>query len=486
MRDIAAFTTPIGSAPLCVDLDGTLLRINSLHESAFSAAFQDWRVLLRVPFWLAEGKAKLKAELASRWRFDPATLPYNTPLLEYLVAEHESGRYLVLCSAADHTIAERVADHLGLFDEVIASDGHTNLRGAAKAAALRQRFGAGGFSYIGNEAADYPIWECASEAVVVNAPASVRRAMQARYRVAAAFDDRASTFRALARAMRPYQWVKNALCFVPPIAAGEFSLPGWAAALAIAAAFCFIASSIYILNDISDLAADRAHPRKSRRPFASGQAPIASGLVLAPALMLVGLSLGVVTNGWPALATYLTVSLSYNFWFKEKPLIDVFALAALYTLRLFGGSLAGGYGMSLWLLGFSSFFFLSLAVIKRVSELRRLRGTGSVSKALRRGYTIEDIAILEMFGVAASFTSALVLSLYVQSDTASSNYSHPIMLWGSIPLLLFWQCRLWLSTSRGHMHEDPLLFAVRDRVSWAVFACLLVLVVTARLPPIGH
>jgi len=479
-------STPPGALPLCVDLDGTLLRIDTLHESAFAAAFDDWRVLFRLPGWLAEGKAKLKAELAGRWRFDPATLPYNADLLEYIRAQREAGRHLVLFTAADRSIAEQVAEHLGLFDEVIASDGQTNLRGGSKAEALRQRFGAGGFVYAGNDSTDFPVWDSASEAVVVNAPGSVLRAARSRYQVAATVDDRGSTIRALVRAMRPYQWVKNLLCFVPAVAAGDFSAHGWLTALGIAAAFSLVASGIYILNDISDLAADRAHPRKSRRPFANGSAPIAAGLTLIPVMLLAGAVLGAVTNGWPALVVYLAVNLSYNFWFKEKRLIDVFALAALYTLRLFGGSLAGGYGMSLWLLAFSSFLFLSLAVIKRVSELRRLRGSTSASRAPRRGYTIEDIAILEMFGVAASFTSALVLSLYVQSDTASSNYGNPAMLWGSIPLLLFWQRRLWLSTSRGQMHDDPILFAVRDRVSWAVFACLAVLVVMARLPSIGH
>jgi 4-hydroxybenzoate polyprenyltransferase/phosphoserine phosphatase len=478
-------STPSGVLPLCVDLDGTLLHIDTLQESTFAAAFDDWRILLRLPGWLIEGKAKLKSELAKRWRFDPATLPYNADLLKYIRAEHEAGRRLVLCTAADRSIADRIAEYLGLFDEVIASDGQTNLRGGSKAEALRQRFGAGGFVYAGNDSTDFPVWDSASEAVVVNAPRSVLRAARSRYQVAATFNDRGSTVRALVRAMRPYQWVKNLLCFVPSIAAGDFSAHGWVSALAIASAFCFVASGFYILNDISDLAADRTHPRKSHRPFASGNAPIAAGLTLVPVMLLAGAFLGAVSNGWPALVIYLAVSLAYNFRLKEKPLIDVFTLAGLYTLRLFGGSLAGGYGMSLWLLAFSSFLFLSLAIIKRVSELRRLRGSGSASKAPRRGYRIEDIAILEMLGVGASFSSALVLSLYVQIETASSHYGNPTMLWGSIPLLLFWQCRLWLSTSRGQMHDDPILFAVRDRVSWTVFACLAALVVVARMPPIG-
>ncbi len=484
--DIPSMEAPSGLLPLCVDLDGTLLRIDSLHESAFSAAFHDWRVLARIPGWLAKGRAHLKAELASRWRFDPATLPYNGPLLEHLRSERDAGRQLVLCTAADRSIAERVANYLGIFDEVISSDGHTNLRGKAKAAALRQRFGERGFVYAGNDSMDFPVWDSASEAVLVNARSSVRRDAQARYRVATIFDDHDSTRGALVRAMRPYQWVKNALCIVPPIAAGDASARAWIGSLAIAAAFCLIASGIYLLNDISDLAADRAHPRKSRRPFASGKSPIAAGLVLAPVLILIGLLIGAVTSGLPVLIIYLAVSLTYNFWFKEKPLIDVFTLAALYTVRLFGGGEASGHVVSLWLLGFSSFLFLSLGLIKRVSELRRLRATASPSNALRRGYTVEDIAVLEMFGVAASFTSALVLSLYVQSDAALGLYGNPAMLWGAIPLLLFWQCRLWLSTTRSRMHDDPILFAVRDWVSWAVFACLAAVVGIARLPPFGH
>jgi phosphoserine phosphatase len=379
-------STPSGVLPLCVDLDGTLLHIDTLQESTFAAAFDDWRILLRLPGWLMEGKAKLKLELAKRWRFDPGTLPYNADLLKYIRAEHEAGRRLVLCTAADRSIAERIAEYLGLFDEVIAGDGQTNLRGGSKAEALRQRFGAGGFVYAGNDSTDFPVWDSASEAVVVNAPRSVLRAARSRYQVAATFNDRGSTVRALVRAMRPYQWVKNLLCFVPSIAAGDFSAHGWVSALAIASAFCFVASGFYILNDISDLAADRTHPRKSLRPFASGNAPIAAGLTLVPATLLAGAFLGAMTNGWLALVIYLAVSLAYNFRLKEKPLIDVFTLAALYTLRLFGGSLAGGHGMSLWLLAFSSFLFLSLAIIKRVSELRRLRGSGSASRALRRGY----------------------------------------------------------------------------------------------------
>jgi 4-hydroxybenzoate polyprenyltransferase len=470
--------------PLCVDMDGTLLRIDTLHEAAFAAVFQEWRVAFRLPGWLGRGKAHLKQELARRWTFDAATMPYNSSLVAYLQQQHAAGRRIVLCTAAHRDIAERVAAHLGLFDEVIATEGDANLRGPAKADLLCARFGRGGFVYAGNDAMDHVVWNAAAAAIVVNAPASVLRDVQARHKVLAIFDDRPGMLRSALRAMRPYQWVKNGLCLVPPLAAGDLSVASWGGAALISFAFCLVASSIYLFNDISDLGADRAHPRKSRRAFASGDLPVAVGIALAPLLMLTGLGLGALTGGLPALAAYVVGSLCYNIWLKEQPLVDVFVLAALYTVRLFGGGEASGHAVSLWLLGFSSFLFLSLAFVKRVSELQRLSADGG-RRAIRRGYMIDDASMLEMFGTAATFASSIVLSLYVRSDTAAHAYGHPAMLWGSIPLLLFWQCRLWLSTARGYMHDDPIVYAARDWVSWVVFACLAAVVAAAWVPSVS-
>jgi 4-hydroxybenzoate polyprenyltransferase len=401
-----------------------------------------------------------------------------------LRAQRAAGRYMVLCTAAHRHIAARVEEHLGLFDEVIATEGTSNLRGAAKADILCHRFGRRAFVYAGNDVTDRAVWECAAAALVVNAAEKVVRIARASHNGAIVLDDRAnSRVRATLRAMRPHQWVKNALCLVPPIAAGDFTdAHAWAGTLTIGLAFCLVASGIYLLNDISDLAADRCHPRKSRRPFASGDLPVVVGLTLSLILLLTGTILGWVSGALTALMAYLACSLAYTMRLKEKPLVDVFILAALYTIRLFGGGEASGHPVSLWLLGFSSFLFLSLAFIKRVSELQRLMAAGGERRPKRRGYMVEDAAMLQMFGCSATFASAIVLSLYVQSDIASRGYSHPAVLWGSIPLLLFWQCRLWLSTTRGHMHDDPIVYASRDWVSWAVFACLLGVVGAAWLP----
>jgi 4-hydroxybenzoate polyprenyltransferase len=470
--------------PLCVDMDGTLLRIDTLHEAAVDAVFTQLGTALRLPGWLAKGKARLKQELAKRWIFDAATLPYSQSLMAYLRAQQAAGRYMVLCTAAHRDIAERVAEHLGLFDEIIATQQTTNLRSAAKADVLCHRFGRGAFVYAGNDATDHAVWECAAAAVVVNASETVVRAARASDKGAIVLNDRTESIaRATLRAMRPHQWVKNTLCLVPPIAACDFAnLRAWAGALTVALAFCLIASGIYVLNDISDLTADRSHPRKSKRPFARGDLPVAYGLTLTLGLLLSGVATGWISGALPTLVAYISCSLAYTMWLKEKPLVDVFILAALYTLRLFGGGEASGHPVSLWLLGFSSFLFLSLALIKRVSELQRLTASGGQRRPKRRGYIVEDAGMLQMFGCSATFASAIVLSLYVQSDIASHVYRHPAMLWGAIPLLLFWQCRLWLSTTRGQMHDDPIIYASRDWVSWMVFACLISVAGAAWLP----
>lgn len=468
--------------PICVDLDGTLLKIDSLQEAASAAALKDFRVLFRVPFWLAQGKARLKEELAKRWAFDPAHLPYNDQLIVYLREMRVQGRQIVLVTAADRAVAEPIANHLGLFDEVLASNGTDNLRGAKKAEVLLERFGDRGFIYAGNDHTDHAVWDKAAAAIVVNASASVQRNAEARHAIEAVIEDRPmSPTRAMIKAIRPYQWVKNLLVFVPMFASGDITnLSGWISSLFIFGGFCATASAIYLLNDMSDLAADRMHPRNKKRPFASGALSLATGMAAAPFLIALGLFLGWESGALPALVAYCLLSISYNLKLKEMPLIDVFVLAALYTVRLFGGGEASGHPVSLWLLGFSSFLFLSLALVKRASELYRLKLENRESAA-RRGYATADLEIVQMMGCAATFASAVVLSLFIQSDDAFLAYPRPALLWGVIPLMLFWQCRLWLSTARGYMHDDPIVYAARDWVSWLVFACLGGVVLAASL-----
>ena len=412
----------------------------------------------------------------------PRSLPYNEELIEYLRAEKARGRRLVLATAADGAVARSVASHLGLFDEVIASDGAHNLKGENKAASLVERFGEKGFSYAGNARSDLAVWAHAKAAVIVNAPAAVADRVARTVPVEARFDRTRSRAKALLRALRPHQWVKNLLVFVPAIT-GAHGLrePGvWASAIAAFFAFSAVASAIYLINDLCDLSADRAHPRKRHRPFASGALQPPLGLATGAILLAFGAALGATCGLLPILGLYAVTSLAYSLWLKEQPLVDIFALATLYTLRLFAGGVATGYFVSLWLLGFSGFFFLSLAGLKRVEELRALAERGDTTAA-RRGDMAQDREILQTFRCCAAFVSALVLALYVQSETAVSMYATPGLIWGAVPLLLFWQCRLWLSTARGYMHDDPIVYAARDWVSWIVGAALVGLLVVARI-----
>ena len=463
------------SLPLCVDLDGTLLRTDVLHEQLLFAATH-WGLLRCLPKWKRQGIARLKHELAAAVPLDVATLPYDPAVVDYLRKQRAHGRRLVLATAADRRIAEAVSRHLGLFDEVIASDGRENLRGHAKAARLCAIFGERRFCYVGSDDSDLAIWQKAAGAVFANARHAIVHAARGRTMVEARIGTVRSRIAAFIRALRPHQWSKNLLVFVPLLAAGALvDSRGWLAALFMFAAFCCAASGIYLINDLTDLAADRCHPRKRYRPFASGDLPVVYGVIAAPLLIAAGSLLALRCGGNTAaiIGLYALLSLLYSLKLKEKPLVDVFGLAALYSIRLFGGGIASNHPVSLWLMMFSSFLFLSLACTKRDAEMiaapkRRL------PQLRRRGYRAGDRRILEMMGIGATFVSSMVLGLYIQSDGNPGQWSHPQWLWATIPLLLFWLCRLWLATTRGYMLDDPIVYASRDWVSQGVAILLAV------------
>jgi 4-hydroxybenzoate polyprenyltransferase len=454
---------------LVVDLDGSLIRTDTTVENLLALARRPLP-LLRALFAWRHGRARLKQELAAAVAFDPAALPYNEELLAYLREQHAAGRVLVLATGADRSTAEAVARHLGLFDLVLASDGRVNLTGRAKLAAIRDSVGDAPFSYVGNSRTDLGVWRDAAGAICVNVRPRVARAAARATTIERSFSDRGAG-RALLRAMRPHQWAKNLLVFMPLVAARAIAdLPGWGAAGLMFAAFCLTASGIYLVNDLCDLAADRRHPSKWRRPFASGALALQIGVVAAPLLLLAGFVLGAVVGALPLLLIYAAGSFAYSLWLKSQPLVDVFVLAALYGLRLLAGGVASGYHVSLWLLAFSSFLFLGLAIVKRVAELRSLPA-GENRRAAGRGYGADDLPILQLMGVASSFVASLVLALYVQSELGSPLSREPTPAWILVPLVLFWECRVWLATARGEMDDDPIVFAARDWVSWIVAGC---------------
>jgi len=466
---------------LCVDLDGTLVRSDTLVDSLASGArnWRIWRALLSV----FKSRAAFKRKVAELEPVDAASLPYNAALLEYLRAEKGRGRMLVLATAADAKTADAVAAHLGLFDAVVASDGVRNLKGARKADALAERFGERGFAYAGNDRSDLAVWRRSGGAVIVHAGRSLAAKAAKAAPVERHFPHTGSRLRAVLKALRPYQWVKNFLVLVPVATAHALNdASAWISAGWTFAAFCSTASAIYIINDLSDLKADRLHARKRQRPFASGALSVPAGLTMTLILLIAGAFFAARSGAAAWVALYGVSSLSYSLFLKEFPLVDVFVLAGLYTLRVFAGGEATGHLVSLWLLGFSTFFFLSLALVKRVSEMMTMRSAGRVA---RRGYEAADVPVLQAMGVASAFTAIVILALFVQGEAIPMHYASPELLWLIVPLMLFWLCRIWLSTARGYMHDDPIIYAAKDWVSWLVSIAVFGTLAAAKDFPLG-
>ena len=476
-----------GSAalPLCVDLDGTVLRTDSLFESLARLLRQKPWCIVMIPLWCLQGRARLKQHLARRVLIHVALLPYHVKFLEWLKHQKAEGREIILATAADASIARCIASHLDVFDSVIASDGQHNLKGKRKLDILRERF-PGGFEYAGNARSDLKIWRHCSDAVAVGAsPQLVQQARDSGVRVRT-FPGGSKGLRHYARAMRCHQWAKNVLIYVPLLTSHQFTHPTllWRATLS-GLLFSLCSSAQYILNDLMDLDADRHHPTKRLRPFASGDLPLQTGFVLAP--LLLGVSLATAWFLSPlfagALALYFGLSLAYSLHIKRIILLDAFVLSGLYTIRIIAGHLVTGIAFSVWLMSFAFFLFLSLAFSKRWTELNNAqRSNGTV---VGRGYEIGDLQQVNLFGVCSSFLAAVVFILYLQSDKVKELYRYPQLLWLLSPIFLYWVSRIWILSTRGKVSEDPVLFVLKDPVTYvaAVICGLIMLLATTDWLP---
>jgi 4-hydroxybenzoate polyprenyltransferase/phosphoserine phosphatase len=469
------------SDPLVVDLDGTLTYSDTLFESALRlVGRQPWRVL-QMPFWLMQGRAALKQRISEL--VDPRSmeLPWRTDLVAYLRAERDRGRVIVLATAAHRRIAEAVAAELNCFDRVIATDGLLNNKGAAKLDAIAREVGPH-FVYAGDAMADVPIWNAATSAVFANVERAT--AQQVMVPVERRFENPTqASVRTWLRAMRVHQYVKNLLVFLPLFTSFQFFDPGKVVAGLIAfLAFCLTASATYLANDLWDLDSDRRHPRKQLRPFASGALPVANGVGMTLVLLLAGMLLATsVSPSFAAmLAVYVGLTTAYSLSWKRYVLIDVLCLASLYTWRVLAGAVAVGVSVSPWLLAFSVFIFGSLALVKRCAELVSLRDAGRlVSNG--RDYSVGDLVILWPLGVGLGVCAVVVFGLYVGSSTALGLYARSELLWLVGLGLLYWIGRLWIKTARGAMHDDPIVFTLRDRGSRVVIAAMLLVALVAHL-----
>ena len=453
---------------LCVDLDGTLIRGNLLWECVLALLKSRPLTLFLLPFWLLSGKAFVKRKLAVKTRLNPARLPYRQEVIELLQRERAEGRRIALVTAADRQLAESVAHHVALFDEVYASDGELNLKGKSKAAFLAEHFTGPGFEYVGDSAADLEVWRKAQGAYVVG---STRRAQQAAAvtTLKAAILDEPASLPTWMNALRGHHWAKNALLFLPLALSHNLAFAPLARTFLGFALYGACASGLYILNDLLDLHSDREHPWKKERAFAAGEISIPQGLLASFFLLSLALGFGFLLNPrfGAALLGYATLTLWYSLHLKKIALLDVFVLSSFYSFRILAGALISGTPLSQWFLAFSLFFFLSLAMAKRYSEL--VHATDLLKSGNSgRGYRTDDRELLLSLGVGSCFASVVILSLYVHSQEVRVLYTSPEFLFLLCPIVLYWLSRNWLLAHRGELKEDPVTLAIRDRVSYGV------------------
>jgi 4-hydroxybenzoate polyprenyltransferase/phosphoserine phosphatase len=452
---------------VCVDLDGTLIRGDLMLESFIVLMKRRPLRALSVLFALLKGRAHLKRRIAREVAIDPAALPYREGLLQHLRQEWQRGVRLVLATGSDITHARAIADHLGIFSEVIATDGGTNMTGSCKAVALTDRFGERGFHYIGNDWPDVPVWRAAAGATVVGASQKLARHVAKQQPNRKVMDERQSRLIPLIRALRPHQWAKNVLVFVPAITSHNIFRPEFFRASVVTfVAFSLCASAIYIVNDILDINADRLHPRKRTRPFAAGDLSIQTGCVAAGALFVTSMALAALAVSRElaaVLVLYLAVTTAYSVVLKRMPVADVFTLTGLYVLRILAGGVATHTPLSSWLLAFALFLFLSLAFVKRYTELLATKGPMP-----GREYSADDALWMHAVGTSSGYMAVLVLALYVNAPEVAVLYTRPQVLWLLCPLFLFWLTRLWFRAGRQLVHDDPVLDALKDSFGYVV------------------
>ena len=460
----------IKNTALCLDLDGTLIRSDALFESIFQMAKVNPFLLLLVPIWLLKGKPNLKEEINKRIDFNAKYLPYNQGLIDYAISEKSNGRKIYLATASHISIAQKVAEHLNFFDGVYATKDGYNLKSNKKAKILNQEFGKGNYVYAGDAKVDFNIWKDSAAAIVVSNKSSFIDDVRDKFNIEKEFYNKSNLFKSILKEIRVYQWVKNILLFLPIVLAHTIdNITDLTNVLIGFFSFSISASFVYVLNDLLDLDSDRNHPRKKNRPLASGDLPIQIGIALVPILFIIGVGLSLLLNFkfQLILLAYILITTAYSFSLKKIPILDIIILATLFTSRIVAGAFAANVYLSMWILAFSMFFFMNLAVLKRYTELLVMKKNKQI-KAVGRGYHIEDMGLLLSIGPAAGFLSVLVFVLYIDSSQATGLYSEPLVLWLIAPVFLYWISRIWHLSVRGNMTDDPIVFTGKDKVSYIV------------------
>jgi len=458
---------------LIVDLDGTLIKTDMLHESFWSSVKRNPYTAFLALISLVYGKAALKDRLSATSDVDVTTLPYNQSVIKYIEEHRLEGGKSVLITGSSQAYADKVSGYLKLFDEAYGTRDGNNLTGKAKRDFIHDFLGFKSFSYIGNSKDDLHVWQHANKIITVNTSKRIRKKAEGIGKPSEhLLTDDVSAISYL-KLMRTYQWLKNMLIFLPILAAHQLDRDSIIAGLLGFFSFSLVASSVYVFNDLVDLGHDRSHPRKRFRPLAAGDLSIANALLLMPVLLLFGFGIGAVL-GFSfvlVLALYLILTTLYSFTFKTIAVLDIVLLGALYSLRVFAGGVGSDIKLSFWLIAFSTLFFLALAAVKRQAELIDTLQRGADHLA-GRGYKTSDLPIINMVGLVSGFAAVQVLALYVNSEKVQELYKTPEALWGVCCILLYWVIRIVFVTNRGLMTDDPILFTVKDKVS---YACLILM-----------
>jgi len=471
--------------PLVVDLDETLVRTDTLHEALIRVAVKQPLALSTLLRSLRKDKPAFKADVAGYQVMAAADLPMNKDVLHIVEKARADGRKTIITSASHDTQVKAVADYLDLFDDAFGTGseaaGAQNLSGQNKAEFLVARYGEKQFDYIGDCAVDIPVWQVAATAYAVNPSTKlIAQAKAAGVTLVPIVSEADPTWKPYIKALRPHQWVKNILVFLPMLAAQQLDM--FVLAFMAFVLFSMTASSVYIFNDLVDLPSDRAHPRKRNRPLAAGKLPLRDGVIIGVGLIV--LSLFVYVLFMPpiflaVLAFYFAVTVAYSFSLKRKLIVDVITLAGLYTLRIIAGGAATGIMPSPWLLAFSVFLFYSLATIKRQAEL--LDQMPNQNKAPPgRGYLPSDVSVMQMIAISSGQAAVLVFALYLYSPSVGELYAAPEVLWLICPVLLYWLSRIAVLTHRGFMDDDPIVFAAKDKISLLTAGVVVLIVFVAE------
>ncbi len=471
MSDPAAPLAPTPAAgPLCVDLDGTIIRGDTFWEQVFLLIRRNPLFVFQLLAWTPRGKPHVKAQLAALPMPTWSSFNVDPQIVEWLRAERARGRAVHLVTGTHYAAAQLAADHLACFDAVHCTTATENLTSARKAALLHTLHGRGGFDYAGNSSADLAVWQEAATAIACHARPHTIAQLRAAHQRVEVRDPLPATLPVILRQLRPHQWVKNLLVFLPLILAHRLDdAAAWGASALAFVAFCCVASSAYCLNDLFDLANDRLHPQKRRRPLAAGDLAPLAGVVLAVTLPLVAglISLFLPAAFFVTLAIYGIGTVLYSISIKRFAGADVLFLTGLYALRIIAGGLAAGIFVSQWLLAFSLFFFLSLSLLKRHGEILQAAGLDA-ERVPGRGYGSRSLGIVRILGQVSAFLAALVLIFYVKGEAVTRLYRSPGLLWLLGPIVLLWFYRMWKLSARGRIPDDPIPFVFRDPVSYAV------------------